>query len=381
MTLLVYANDGESVYDSFFLNYLLKNNQVYFLTFNEGPISVPKGVRVVEISEPFHPTISPLAGLNAFLGSLLRSILLKQRLSQIKPAVLIGCGGLLYGFYFALSNCSPFILFIWGSDVLVAPRYLPFRFMAKYSLKKAAAVVVDSNVQEKACISLGCDPGKIVKFPWVDLQPILAQVNNNAGYYKRNAENLRRNVEWHEDNPIVISTRHHEPIYNLECLIQAIPRVAKEIPTARFLILGKGGLTQKLKDSVAALGVGSSVKFVGQVPFAEIPKLLRMADIYVSTSLSDGTSASLIEAMTCEIPVIVADIPGNREWIKDGFNGLLFPIKDSEALAERMTRLLKDKNLGKSLAAKAYETVIEKADWQRNSKLLDDLIASMTTLK
>jgi len=381
MTLLVYAHDGESVYDFFFLSHFLKNNHVCLLTFNEKPSLVPQGVHIVRVPEPFHPKVSPLTGLNTLLGSFLRSLLLKHRLNQIKHDALISCGGLLYGFYSALSNCSHFILLIWGSDVLVAPKFLPFHFMAKYSLKKARAVVVDSDVQEKACIALGCDPKKIVKFPWVDLQPILGHIEKNAKCERRNADKFREKLGWHEDDPVIISTRHHKPIYNMACLIQAIPRVIKEVPTTRFLILGKGSLTEKLKKSAETMGVSANVKFLGEVPFSEMPKYLKIADIYVSTSLSDGTSASLIEAMASKLPVIVTDIPGNREWITDGCSGLLFPVKDSKALAEKIIRLLKNEKVRKSLASKAYETVIERADWQRNSKLLDNLISSMVTLK
>lgn len=321
-----------------------------------------------------------MVGLNALLGSFLRSSLLRQRLNQVKHDVLIGCGGLFYGFYLALSNCSPLILFIWGSDVLVAPRFLPFRFMAEYSLRKADAVVVDSDVQENACIALGCAPEKIVKFPWVNLQPIISDAENNPNC-KRNAEILKSEFGWSSEDSVVISTRHHEPVYNMECLMQAIPLVIRKVPRARFLILGKGSLTEKLKGNATTMGVNSNVRFFGQVPFDTMKKYLGMADIYVSTSLSDGTSASLIEAMACKLPAVVTDIPGNREWVNDGINGLLFPVKDSNALADKITRLLEDEKLRRNLASKAYETVSEKADWQRNSKLLDRLVTSMVTLK
>jgi glycosyltransferase involved in cell wall biosynthesis len=381
MVIIVYANDCESVYDLFFLKYLVKSNYVYLLTFNQKPNMVPQGVNVVKIPEPFHPTSSPLIGLNTYLGSFHRSVLLKTHLRQITPDVLIGCGGLSYGFYCALSNYLPYILFIWGSDVLVAPRWLYFRFMAKYSLKKARGVVVDSDVQEKACIKLGCNPEKIVKFPWVDLQPLLEHIENNVSEQKRNTDNLREEFGWHKDDPIIISTRHHEPIYNLECLMQAIPHVVKEFSTVRFLILGKGSLTEKLRNMAMMMGVSVNVKFVGCVPLSEMARYLRMADIYVSTSLSDGTSASLLEAMACKIPPIVTDIPGNREWIKNGENGLLFPTKDHKALAENIIKLLKDDNSKKSLGKKAYDTVVKKADWQKNSKLLDNLISSLVHTK
>jgi len=382
MAIVVYAHTGESVYDFFFLNHLLKKNRVYLLTFNERkPSMVPTAVQIVRIPEPFHPTVSPLTGLNEIINSFLRAFFLKRRLNQFKHDLLISCGGQLYGFYSALSSCSPSILFIWGSDVLVAPKLLPFRFMAKYSLKKASAVVVDSNVQEEACIALGCDPRKIVNFPWVDMQVIKGRSEKTTTDDKGETCELKEKLGWRENDPVVISTRHHEPIYNIECLIHAIPWVIEEAPNARFLILGKGSLTRKLKKSAAMLNISSNVKFLGHVPLTEMPKYLKMVDVYVSTSLSDGTSASLIEAMTCKLPVIVTDIAGNREWITDGSNGLLFPVKDSRLLAERIITLLKDGDRRKSLSANAFTTVCEKANWQTNSKLLDRLITSLVTLK
>jgi len=374
MAVIVYAHEGESVYDYFFLNHLIKDNHVYLLTFNEKPDLVPEDVHVVRIPEPFHPKVSPLKGLNAILGSFLRSTLFKKCLNNIKHDVLISCGGLLYGFYSALSDCPCYVLFIWGSDVLVAPKLLPFRFMVKYSLKKAHTVVVDSDVQERACIALGCDPRKIVKFPWVDPRPIL----NNI---EKGAKEVKERLGWYADDPVIISTRHHEPIYNMECLMQAIPHVIKETRNARFLILGTGSLTEKLKKSVSAMGVKGSVKFLGRVPFNEIPKYLKMSNVYVSTSLSDGTSASLIEAMACKLAPVVTDIAGNREWITAGSNGLLFPVRDSKTLAEKIIRLLRDEDSRKSLGMRAYETVVKKADWQRNSKLLDGVVSSIVNIK
>lgn len=376
MVKLAYCNDGESVYDSFFLRHLVKRNVVYFLTFNRSPRYVLDGVHLVKMQEPFHPTKSPTAGLYSYLSAFLRTFFLKRYLSNIKPDVSIGCGALFYGFYASLSQL-PYILFVWGSDVVVYPRFILFRFMAKYSLKKAKAVIVDSDVQEKACIGLGCDPRKIVRFPWVDIKFTLSHGADDVQISK----SLRETLGFGQNDSIVISMRHHEPIYDLECLMYAIPRVVKEAPSTRFLILGRGSLTEKLKRTAVTMGIAESVKFLGVVPFEEVPKYLKMADIYVSTSLSDGTSASLIEAMACGIPTIVTDIPGNREWIRHDENGLLFPTKNSQVLAEDILRLLKDGNFRNTLVAKARKTVLERADWSRNSKVLDDLISSTVTFK
>ena len=377
MPAIAYAGEGKSVFDFFFLNHLAKNNYVCLLTFSEKPYVVPQNVHIVRMREPFHPSVSPVKGLYAYGASFLRSILLRRYLNMTKPDVLISSGAISYGFYGGLSNYSPNILLVWGSDVLVAPRLFPFRFMAKYALREADAVVADSKTEENACVSLGYDPRKIVKFPWVDLRPMLWEAKKNADLQEKNREAFRKKLGWFGDDPIIISTRWHEPIYDIESLILAVPYVMQEVRNARFLILGSGSLTEELKKRVHALGAEDNVRFWGKVPYSEMPNYLTMSDIYVSTSLSDGTSASLLEAMACKLSLVVTNIPANREWLENGKSGVLVPCKNPKSLAESVVKLLKDEDLRRSLGIRAYELVLEKADWEKNSKLLDDLISSM----
>ena len=377
MAVIAYAGEGKSVFDFFFLNHLAKNNYLYLLTFNEKPYLVPQNVHIVRIPEPLHPSVSPMKGLYTYGASFLRSILLRRYLNSIKPDLLISSWVVSYGFYGALSNYSPNLLLVWGSDVLIAPKLFPLRFMAKYALRKADAVIVDSKTEENACVSLGCDPRKIVKFPWVDLRPMLWEVEKNAGLQEKKREAFRKKLGWFEDDPIIISTRYHEPIYDVESLILAVPYIIQEVMNARFLILGSGSLTEELKKRVHALGVEDNVRFLGRVPHGEMPKCLAMSDIYVSTSLSDGTSASLLEAMACKLSLVVTNIPANREWLENGKSGVLVPCQNPKSLAEGIVKLLKDGGLRKSLGTRVYELVLEKADWEKNSKLLDNLISSM----
>jgi glycosyltransferase involved in cell wall biosynthesis len=367
---IAYLSEGKSVFDYFFLNHLAQNNYVYLLTFGEKPYRAPQNVHIVRIREPFHPTVSPLKGFHAYACSFLRSILVRRHLNRIKPDVLIGSYAVSYGFYGALSNYSPNLLLVWGSDVLIAPRLLPLRFIAEYALSKADAVVTPGEATKKACVSLGYDAHKIVKFPWVDLRPMLQSV-------EKNREEFRKKLGWLGDDPIIISTRWHEPIYNVESLVLAAPSIIQEVKNARFLIIGDGSLTEELKKLVHALGVRDNVRFLGRVPYTEMPKYLAMSDIYVSTSLSDGTSASLLEAMACKLSPVVTDIPANREWVENGRSGILVPSKNPKSLAENVVTLLKDEDLQSSLGMRAYEFVLEKADWKKNSKLLDSLILSM----
>ena len=94
-----------------------------------------------------------------------------------------------------------------------------------------------------------------------------------------------------------------------------------EMPQAKFVIAGTGEQQAYLRELTHDLGVSNNTKFIGWVPRSELPKYLSSADVYVSSSLSDGTSNSLLEAMACGLAPIVTDIPANQTWIDDGKNG------------------------------------------------------------
>ena len=370
---IVYAHDGTNVYDLFFLQYLNRKNIVYFLTFNSNPQFVPEESIIAQISEPFAMTSSEaewVEGLRMYLFCLLRGLLLRIFLKRIKPHVLFGNMATKYGFYSALAGYKPFILVIWGSDILVAPkRSFLRRFMVKFVLKKADAVIVDSDVQENAAISLGCKPQKILKFPWFDSDSVNIKFSRST---------IREKLGW-RFNPIVISTRKHEPIYGVEYLIEAIPHIIKEAPNIRFLILGKGQLSEKLRQRVRDLGIEQHVNFMGQVTRGKLLACIKASDVYVSTSLSDGTSSSLLEAMTLKVPSIVTRIPGNVEWIKDGWNGILVPAKNPQQLAEKITLLIKDESLRKQIGESALNTINARIDWRTNCKKLDQLISKLAS--
>lgn len=372
---IAYAHDGTSIYDTLFLEELVKGNKVYFVTFNHKPIDMPEQVSVVHMREPLDKltkNIDKFEALRMYLLFLFRGILLRLILRKTRPQLVIGCMATKYGFYSALAGFKPTILIVWGSDVLIAPkRFILFRFMVKYALSKAAAVIVDSEIQKKAVLQLGCYPGKVLKFPWFDLEKIRPQKSRNE---------LRKNLGW-QNNTIIISARSHETIYGVEYLIEAIPFILKEAPEARFLLLGKGRLTEKLKQRVCELKVTSYVKFLRSIPQQDVVEYVNAADINVSTSFSDGTSASLLEAMALSVPSVVSEIPGNKEWIENGWNGYLTPIKDPKGLAEKIITLIENTELARRFGENARKTVEARVDWRRSMSVFDNLILTLLDKK
>lgn len=372
MTKLVYAHDGISVYDELFLNSLKRKYDVYVLTFHSSPTHIPSGVEVIKIMDMIPETkLHPFEGLRKHLLTPIRIHAFKKHLSKIKPQVLIGCWASTYGFYSVCSKFHPFVLFVWGSDVLVFPKkYFPLKPLVTFALRKADMVVVDSDVQKEAAIKLGCPPNRILKFPWVDLNEFESDRNKRV--------EIRKQFGWSEDDIVVISLRDHKKIYGVEYLINAIPYISKKNKKIKFLVLGEGPQTELFKVKVKKFMEGNQVKLIGKIPHKQVASYLNAADIYVSTSFSDGTSASLLEAMSCSLVPVVTRIAGNEEWVKNGLNGYLVPTADSIQLAEKIILLAKSDELRLKLGLKAKETIQTAVNWERSMQKLTKIIDDMT---
>jgi glycosyltransferase involved in cell wall biosynthesis len=170
-----------------------------------------------------------------------------------------------------------------------------------------------------------------------------------------------------DSGPItILSNRNLLPIYNVSLLIRAIPIVLQEEPNTKFFIAGDGPERDHLEKEAKKLNVNSSLQFLGRVPHEEMPNLLARADIYISTSLYDGTSISLLEAMVCGTFPVVTDILSNREWISDGENGFLIPTESEPVLAKRIVEVIRDTKLLAEASEKNRKIIEEKAHWGKN---------------
>lgn len=134
---------------------------------------------------------------------------------------------------------------------------------------------------------------------------------------------------------VILYTRGFESVHQPEVILAAFQRAQAENESLRLWMAGKGPMREPLEAMVAASGLGSVVRFLGELSQPELAGCFAAADAYVACSLSDGSSLSLLQAMHAGLPCVVADLPGNREWLEpDG--GWLVPVAEPEALARAM---------------------------------------------
>ena len=292
-----------------------------------------------------------------FLNILFNIIPLRKILRKTKPNILHAHYAGVEGVLGALSGFHPFILTAWGSDVLIVPKSSKFAgFLIKFALKRADLVTCDAEHMKKALMSLGVSSSKIrIIYFGVDTKRFQPGPKNEKLVKEFNLEN----------SPVVISLRNLEPVYDVETLIRAVPLVLKDFPAAKFIVAGKGEEEKELKELTVSLGIEKSVKFVGFILNEELPDYLRIADIYVSTSLSDaGIASSTAEAMACGLPVVITNTGENEKWVKEGRGGYLIPTKNPTVLAETIKKLLKNYELRKEFGDFNEKVIKERNDYQ-----------------
>jgi glycosyltransferase involved in cell wall biosynthesis len=91
-----------------------------------------------------------------------------------------------------------------------------------------------------------------------------------------------------------------------------------------------------------------------------------MSDLYVSASRTDGSSISLLEALASGRPVIVSDIPGNREWVEPGIHGWWFKDGDEEDLARIILEAVNQPQQLSEMSRAARQLAEKRADWDKN---------------
>jgi glycosyltransferase involved in cell wall biosynthesis len=117
----------------------------------------------------------------------------------------------------------------------------------------------------------------------------------------------------------------------------------------RLLVLGSGPQEQMLKKEVVERRLSSKVRFMGFVEELEKFRLLRLSDIYVSTSQHEGFGLVFLEAMACGLPVICYDYGGQTDFLEDGTTGYLAPLNDLKRFTDRLLALMRDSNLRRKM--------------------------------
>ena len=323
-------------------------HQVTVITFQPGEID---GIAVLQLAK-----LTSLRPLNV----LFHLDRIRRLVRNIAPDILHAHYVTSYGLAGAISGWRPFVATAWGDDVLISPeRSLLYRLLVSWVLARADLVTSMADHMTEHMNKRGyAAPDRILTLPFgVDTD----QFNPN--------ERIRKHGD---GSAIVISTRNLIKPYDVQSFIMAIPLVLVKCPETRFMVAGDGDLRASLEVLANSKGVGQYVEFLGMVPHKNMPRLLQNADVFVTTSLTDGNNISLNEGMACGAFPVASDIPANRQWIRHGINGFLFPVGDVDLLAEAIVEAIRQPGLRQEAGDQNWDIVRRKASWVKSMATIEN---------
>ena len=200
----------------------------------------------------------------------------------------------------ANSLSIPVITTAWGSDVLLIPQKNAFfHFLVKQTLKRSQVVTADSqDMIEAMKVIVPSDKYVLLQYGIDPIQPA-------------------------EKQTIVFSNRLHKKLYRIDQVINYFSAFVQHHPEWKLVIGGTGDETEGLMNQVKHLNLEDKVEFVGWLQKAENAAWYAKSTIYISIPESDGTSVSVLEAMSAGCIPIVSDLPVSKEWITNGVNGII----------------------------------------------------------
>ena len=354
---VLYFTAGDSPHDRRFLDALAgTTHQVFALRLFAQSPQTPTRVR--ELSWPDGmPDVSDRQGWQAAVRQL-EKLLTTMKIDLVHAGPIQGPA-----FLTACSGFHPLVAMSWGSDLLREAHRSPWmQYATQVALTHTDVFLGDCQAVADQAAAFGVSRDRMVIFPWgVDLQHFSPQNGQDAGQAATGLA-LRRQLGW-QDHFVILCNRTWAPIYGVDVLAKAFVAAVDENPDLRLLLVGDGPEAAAIHKILSP--VDARVHYPGRLEYADLPGMYAASDLFISPSHSDGSSISLLEAMACGRPVLVSDIPGNREWVAPGRTGDLFPDGDVSVLQERILKLAKSPALDR-LGQAARSLAVRRANWWVN---------------
>jgi glycosyltransferase involved in cell wall biosynthesis len=240
-----------------------------------------------------------------------------------------------------------------------------YRWVTRMTLRRSTVLVGDCQAVRDCARSYDLPDKRIFTFPWgIDLDRFAPAATSSLPPHL-----LRDRLGW-QDAFVVLSLRSWEPVYGIDVLLRGFARAAEQAPELRLLMMGGGSQAGLVHQMIRQHDLADRVYLGGQMSQSDLPQIYQAADLYISASHSDGSSVSLMEALGCGLPVLLSDIPSNREWVSSGDQGWFFPDGDDGSLANILLQAVQNRADLPRMGRAARRQAEKRADWKQNFQVL-----------
>ncbi|NAS88601.1 glycosyltransferase family 1 protein [ANME-1 cluster archaeon AG-394-G21] len=234
--------------------------------------------------------------------------------------------------------------------------YIPT--IAKWTFKSADRIICYTEKEKLMLKKLGIDSDKI------------AVIHNGTD------TNMFSPCEKEKNSNQILWIGRFTPGKGVKYLIDAFNIILKEYSDFKLLMVGMGPLKENIEQKIQDLNLSKNIIIKEFVPNSELPEIYQNSDIFVLPSLNEGIPRTILEAMSCGIPVVCTELPQLVNVVYGC--GLLVPVKDSQALAEGILRIVSDRNIAQKFGRNGRDKVVENYSWEDTVKKTVQLYEELT---
>ena len=320
-----------------------------------NPFELPEGVERL-----------PIRSLPAHLG---RGVLaaradLRRHLDAWRPDVLHAHYARRPAWQAWLSGWRPYVVTVWGSDVLVTgPMTRVGRVATRLALRDAAIVTAASQRLASAAVALGARPERVRA----------AELGIDTGRFRPGpADDALRGALRLQGLRVILSPRMLAPLYRHEVVIEALAALPADVVVLSTAMLADPVERARLEAHASRLGVLERWRILPALDTAQMADLYRLADVNVSVPETDAMAQSVLEAMASGRPSVVSDLPDAREWLAELTPDWLVPVGDAKATAAALRDALSlSPSARDALGARLRQRVMDRADARRNMDMVE----------
>ena len=246
--------------------------------------------------------------------------------------------------------------------------HYPGRHSAVYPLLEAFSTLLSRRV---VCVCEAVRLSHVRRLPWAAERFVTVANGISPAPHITPRESVRAALGLAAQVPVALTVGSLTSQKAQSVLIDAWALVVRERPEARLLIAGEGALRGDLERQIAALGLSGAVTLLGAR--LDAADLMGAADVFVLSSVREGLSITLLEAMRAGRPAVATRVGGNAEAIADGETGLLVPMRDPAALAQALLALLRDPGRARAMGEAGRARWAERFTAERMVRSLERL--------
>lgn len=222
-------------------------------------------------------------------------------------------------------------------------------------------VCVSESVRQFAITQVKLSPQKLVTIPnGIDVER-----------FQQATPLAREEFGLHPEDLIALFVGRLDPQKGLDLLLEAAARLAEPFPQLKWLIVGQGSESARLRYQITEAGISDRVQLTGQRK--DIPELMKMADLFVFPSRWEGMPNVILEAMVAGLPIVSSRVEGVEELLTDNVSAALFPPNSSEELIRTLSDLLNHPDRLQQFARQAQQDITDNHRWETVSKRYQDL--------